>query len=62
VWRIFENGVEHLAADVKITGKIFTERTEECGETKWNISCYGHMTIDHKTATATIMNQQLLGC
>ena len=58
VWRIFENGVEHLVADVKIIGEVFTERTEECGETKWNIACHGYMTIDHETATATIMSSK----
>lgn len=61
VWKIFENGVEHLAADVRVIGETFTERTEENGEIKWNVACHGYMTIDQETATATIMNQQLLG-
>lgn len=58
VWKIFENNVEHLMADVKIIGKAFTERTEECGEAKWNIACHGYMTIDHETATATIRSSK----
>ena len=43
VWRIFENGVEHLATDVRIIGETFTEFTNEYGETKWNIACQGRM-------------------
>ena len=51
VWRVFENGVEHLASDVRILGgETFTERTEEHGETKWNISCYGRMIWVDKVA------------
>jgi hypothetical protein len=43
VWRVFENGVEHLAEDVRIIGETFTERTYEHNETKWNIACFGRM-------------------
>jgi hypothetical protein len=43
VWRIFENGIEHLAQDVKLIGETFTECTEESGETKYNIACYGRL-------------------
>jgi hypothetical protein len=43
VWRVFENGVEHLATDVRLIGETFTECTEEYGETKWNIACYGRL-------------------
>ena len=43
VWRVFENGVENLATDVRILGETFTETTEEHGETKWNIACYGRI-------------------
>ena len=46
VWRIFENGVEHLASDVRIIGETFTECTEEYGQTKWNIACMGRMVWD----------------
>jgi len=38
VWRVFENGQEHLAANVGLVGETFTECTEESGETKWNIA------------------------
>ena len=43
VWRVFENGQEHLASDVRIFGETFTECTQEHGETKWNIACYGRL-------------------
>lgn len=43
VWRVFENGKEHLAKDVRIIGETFTETTHEHGETKWNIACHGRM-------------------
>ena len=43
VWRIFENGVEHLAKDVRLIGETYTECTQEHGETKWNIACNGRM-------------------
>jgi len=43
VWRVFENGVENLATDVRIIGETFTECTQEQGETKWNIACHGRI-------------------
>jgi hypothetical protein len=58
VWQIFENGVEHLAADVRVIGETFTEPTQECGETKWNMACHGHMTIDRETSTAIIKHDR----
>ena len=39
----FENGVEHLAKDVRLIGETFTECTHEHGETKWNIACFGRL-------------------
>jgi hypothetical protein len=50
VWRIFEDGVEHLATDVRIIGETFTETTEEYGVTKWNIACFGRLVWDNKVA------------
>ena len=43
VWRVFEDGIEHLATDVRILGETFTETTQEHGETKWNIACHGRI-------------------
>lgn len=51
VWRVFENGIEHLATDVRIIGETFTECTEENGQTKWNIACLGSLTWLDKSAT-----------
>lgn len=50
MWRVFENGVEHLAQDVRLIGETFTECTEESGQTKWNIACYGRLVWVDKTA------------
>lgn len=50
VWRVFENGVEHLASDVRIMGETFTECTEEHGQTKWNIACLGRIVWDKDVA------------
>jgi len=32
VWRIFENGQEHLAKDVRLIGETYTECTQEHGK------------------------------
>jgi hypothetical protein len=45
VWRIFENGTEHLVKTFKITAPTFDEITIEDGVEKWNVCCYGYMTI-----------------
>jgi hypothetical protein len=50
VWRIFENGTEHLATDVRIVGETYTECTHEYGETKWNIACKGRLVWVDKVA------------
>jgi hypothetical protein len=41
VWRVFIDGVEHLASNLEITGDIYTEKTIEDGVTKFNIACEG---------------------
>lgn len=51
VWRVFENGIEHLATDVRIIGETFTECTEEHGQIKWNIACLGNLTWSDKSVT-----------
>jgi hypothetical protein len=45
VWRVFENGQEHLVKSFKITAPMFDEVTVEDGVTKWNVCCYGYMTV-----------------
>jgi len=39
VWRVFENGVEHLATDIMINVPSWGELDGP----DWNIACYGHM-------------------
>lgn len=53
VWRIFEDGTEHLASDVRIFSPTYTECTTEHGETKWNIACNGRMVWDNTVAIIT---------
>jgi hypothetical protein len=48
--RVLINGVEHLSEDVRLIGETFTECTNEYGETKWNIACYGRLVWVDKTA------------
>ena len=51
VWRVLENGQEHLVKSFKITAPIFDEITVEDGVEKWNVCCYGYMTITNEVAT-----------
>ena len=51
VWRIFENGQETLVRSFKITAPLFDEVTNEDGIEKWNVCCYGFMTLKDDTAT-----------
>ena len=50
MWRVFENGQEYLASYVRLIGETFTECTEESGEPKWNIACYGRLVWVDQTA------------
>ena len=50
VWRVFENGAEHLVENIDIRVPVFTETSLEAGETKWNISCAGEMKIVNDVA------------
>jgi hypothetical protein len=54
VWRVFENDVEYLAADVKIN---VPSRSEQSEGPDWNIACSGFMQIDHDTGTVTIVDK-----
>jgi len=45
VWRIFEDGVEHLVRDFLITVPMRGASTMENGIQKWNVECQGRMTI-----------------
>ena len=45
VWRIFENGTEHLVRGFHITSPMYGESTVEHGIQKWNVACKGVMSI-----------------
>jgi hypothetical protein len=53
VWRVFEDGVEHLATDVRIYSPLYTETTVEYGQTKWNVACDGRIVWDGTMAIIT---------
>jgi hypothetical protein len=50
VWRIFENGKEHLVQDFYITVPMTSESTIEDNIQKWNVMCKGFMTIKDNIA------------
>ena len=50
VWRIFEEGVEHLVKDFHITVPMFSESTFEDGIQKWNVACIDNMSIKDNIA------------
>lgn len=50
VWRIFEDGIESLAENIKIYTPVFSESTVENGIVKWNIACDGQLRWEGKTA------------
>lgn len=45
VWRVFENGVEHLVKNFQINVPMYGESTVEKDVVKWNVCCHGTMTI-----------------
>lgn len=45
VWRIFENGVEHLVKNFDIRVPMYGESTIENGVVKWNVACQGTMRV-----------------
>jgi hypothetical protein len=50
VWRIFENGQEHLVKSFQILVPVYGESTVEYGVQKWNVACQGHMVIQNGIA------------
>jgi hypothetical protein len=51
VWRVFENGVEHLARHVRIQVPSWSEADGP----DWNIACVGKMLFFTDTDTAVIL-------
>ena len=45
VWRVFENGVEHLVKNFEISVPMRGESTLENGIQKWNVVSEGRMRI-----------------
>jgi len=50
VWRLFENGREHLVKNFEIRVPVRGESTMEDGIQKWNVACEGHMQIQNGVA------------
>jgi hypothetical protein len=52
VWRVFENDKEYLVKHFKIN--VPSESEIEANGEDWNVICYGILTLDRDTSTATI--------
>jgi hypothetical protein len=50
VWRIFEDGKEHLVRAFYVSVPVFGESTLENGIQKWNVACEGVMRIEDDVA------------
>jgi hypothetical protein len=50
VWRVFEDDKEYLVKHVIINVPSYGSKTGQ----DWSICCYGELTLDRKTSTATI--------
>jgi hypothetical protein len=50
VWRVFENGKEHLVKNFRIETPMYGESTLENNIQKWNVCCQGFMTIVNDVA------------
>jgi hypothetical protein len=53
VWRVFENGKEHLVKNFYISVPMCGESTIENGIQKWNVACEGVMNIKDDVAYIT---------
>jgi len=52
VWRVFENDKEYLLKHFKLNVPSYSEIDPSGGD--WNVVCYGYLTLDRDTSTATI--------
>jgi len=52
VWRVFEGDKEYLFKHFQLNVPSTSEK--EANSEDWNVVCYGIMTIDKDTSTATI--------
>ena len=53
VWRVFENGKEHLAKHVRINARSWSEADGQ----DWNIACKGTMQFYNDTDTIVIIGE-----
>jgi hypothetical protein len=52
VWRVFEGDKEYLFKNFKLN--VLSQSEKEVDSEDWNVVCYGVMTIEKETSTATI--------
>ena len=52
VWRVFEGNKEYLFKNFKLN--VSSQSEKEVDSEDWNVVCYGVMTIEKETSTATI--------
>jgi hypothetical protein len=53
VWRVFENGIEHVVEHLDIRVPVRDDVTIENGVEKWNVYCEGLLEIRDSTAIIT---------
>jgi hypothetical protein len=58
VWRVFENGKEYLFKNLDISVSVKSEK--DANGVDYNIVCYGFLSIDRDTSTASIMAEELV--
>lgn len=57
VWRVFENGTEHLVEHLDIQVPLRDDVTHDADlNPKWNVYCEGYLFIDNGTARITKMS------
>lgn len=50
-WRVFVDGIEHLASQVYVKGFLYGESSLDGKVIKWNMACYGKIKWDGSVAT-----------
>lgn len=58
VWRVFENGKEHLVKGLDIRVPVSDSQSYEYGEIKYNIYCEGYMEIDDDDVAIIFANYE----
>jgi hypothetical protein len=60
VWRVFEDGVEHIVTAFALLVPANSDVTFERGEMKWNVLCRGELTIRDGVAYVQRANEENL--